>query len=248
MSNFYPHKYYREEDVEAMLIQGRCFNQYYFYNYKKNLTRLNESLPRRVHCDLIAISKDLSHWAIVEVELAHHDVTNHIWPQVIRLKEIAQMLTLKEREMILFDLGLDTTIVQKIKHDEPRVFLIFDKSRFNLNPILTFMGPIGTTMFVNAFKNDFNEYIYNEEIFFENCIIKTESVVYPYANRLHIRCPSILGLNISVNQKIYILDSLNNPIETIIWNELVSVPENSINTEMKLILIDGTLKLLKNGI
>lgn len=172
MNKFHPHIYNSESEIESILIQGRCFEDYYFFDFKKNLTRSNEFYPRRVHCDLIAISKDKSHWAIVEVELAHHDLANHIWPQVIRLKEVAGLLTVRERETILTDLKIDISTVNKLKHDEPRLFLIFDKTKYNLSPILTFMGPIGTTMFINPFKNDFNDFIYNEEIFHEDCIRK----------------------------------------------------------------------------
>lgn len=248
MNKFYPHIYNREEEIENILIQGRCFNKYNFYDYKKNLTRSNEFFPRRVHCDLIAVSKDLSHWAIVEVELAHHDLANHIWPQIIRLKEVTGILTIKERESILNDLGLNSKIVCKLKHDEPRLFLIFDKTKYTLSPILTFMGPIGTTMFINPFKNEFNEYIYNEEIFYEHCIYNKETIVFPYGNRLHILNPSLIGINISLNQKLEIFDLNNYKFEAVIWNEFIQIPENTVTTEMKIIESNGKFKLLKNGI
>lgn len=212
------------------------------------MTRSNEFYPRRVHCDLIAISKDKSHWAIVEVELAHHDLANHIWPQVIRLKEVAGLLTVRERETILTDLKIDISTVNKLKHDEPRLFLIFDKTKYNLSPILTFMGPIGTTMFINPFKNDFNDFIYNEEIFHEDCIRKRETVVFPYGNRLHIVNPSLLGLDISKNTKFRILDTNDNYVEAVVWNEFIQIPEQTITTEMKIVISEGTYKLVKNGI
>jgi hypothetical protein len=248
MSKFYPHIYNREEEIESVLIQGKCFKDYLFYDFKKNLTQLNEFYPRRVHCDLIAISKDYSHWSIVEVELAKHDLANHIWPQIIRLKEVSSLLTIKERESILNQLNLDSCVVDRLKHDEPRLFLIFDKSKINLSSILTFMGPIGTTMFINPFKNDFNEFIYNEEIHHENCIKNKESVVFPYGNRLHIVNPSILGIDLSTNSRFRILDTNDNHVEAVIWNEFVKIPENTISTEMKITNLDGTFKLIKNGI
>lgn len=248
MNKYSPHIYNREEEIESILVQGKCFDDYFFFNWKKNLTRFNEFYPRRVHCDLIAVSKDYSHWSIVEVELAKHDLANHIWPQVIRLKEVASLLKVEAREAILSELNLDLSVINRLKHDEPRLFLIFDKSKVNLGPILTFMGPIGSTMFINPFKNDFNEFIYNEELFSEECIEFRESVVYPIGNRLHIVNPSILGIDITRNSKFHILDLNNNPVEAVIWNEFIQIPENTISTEMKIFNFRGTYKLKKNGI
>lgn len=248
MSSFYPHKYNREEEIESILKQGRCLTNYYFFDYKKNLTRTNEFYPRRVHCDLIAVSKDYSHWSIVEVELSHHDLANHIWPQVIRLKEVAGLLNIKERESILKEINLEPSIVDKLKYDEPRLFLIFDKAKYNQSPILTFMGPIGSTMFINPFKNEFNDFIYNEEVYYEKCISNKETIVFPRGNRLQILTPSLLGIDLSRKSKFQILDLNDIPFSAVVWNEFVQIPENKISTEMKIINYNGTFKLEKNGI
>lgn len=243
MSEYSPHIYYREDEVERTLIQGKCFQNYVFHDYKRNLTRDNDFYPRRVHCDLIAVSKDYTHWAIVEIELANHDIQNHIWPQIIRLKEVCNILSQNERFRILQELRLPENVIKKLQFDQPRLMLIFDRSKFKLNPLLTYILPMGTLMFINAFKNDFNEFLYNEEVYLEDCITNKYTTVFPYGNRLNMINPSLINIDLSCNTKFSIEDENGNMIPIAVWNSFVKIPENKITTEMKIHNLDGTFKL-----
>lgn len=72
--------------------------------------------------------------------------------------------------------------------------------------------------------------------------------MFPYGNRLHIVNPSLLGLDISKNTKFRILDTNDNYVEAVVWNEFIQIPEQTITTEMKIVISEGTYKLVKNGI
>ena len=154
---------------------------------------------QRLHADLIAVAKDLSHWAIVEVELHSHSLHSHIWPQMIKLHEICSIMEVNCREKILREIGLEDYQVQQMRFDQPKLFLIFDKFVSGLVGFIPYFSRLGSTFYLNASISDYNEFVYNEEILLDFdlkrrcCSITGDKAFVILSN------PSIIGINLNQN-------------------------------------------------
>ncbi len=78
---YLPKSYSNEEQFEA-IVQAeldRTLPEFFVIPFKKDI----ESPSGRRNCpDLAIIAKDLSCWFLIEVELSHHSLKNHVLPQV----------------------------------------------------------------------------------------------------------------------------------------------------------------------
>jgi hypothetical protein len=203
-----PYTYTTEDEIEPILCQGSCFQEFLFIDYKRDLASGLEHFPVRVHPDLIYVSKDFKHWGIVEIELSKHDIKGHIWPQLMMLKTIIDSLTFEHRYEILKECGISDNIARMLAYNRPFLFLIFDKSIVHLRDLIFYASSIASILFINAFSNDFNNFMYLEESYFEGPLQNKFSLAITKNQRLNILSPSLVGLNYLKNG-VFRIDLLN---------------------------------------
>lgn len=74
-------RHYSEADYEAFLIPQmiNLFPSYHILPFKLNI--LAESRYGDKRADLVMIHKEYRNWVVVEVELGHHSLNSHVYPQ-----------------------------------------------------------------------------------------------------------------------------------------------------------------------
>ncbi len=245
---FRPFRYSTEDEIESILIQGSCFGQYWFFDFKRDLASDLDSFPIRVHPDLIAVAKDFSHWCIVEVELSRHDVKGHIWPQLLMLKSVIDSLSIDNRCRILSEILDDENLVQRLANDRPFLFLVFDRSSLNLRDLTNFALSFSSVLYMNPFYDEFNKFLYMEEILYEDSLKFGYSLCVTQQSRLYLFNPSLVDVRLNTRNEIDVLleksGTSSVPLKLIILNSLVVV-HGLKKGFYKLYNQNETLKLIK---
>ena len=80
-SEFKPRKFHSESDYEAFLVPrlAELLPEYHILPFKLDVFADHNYGNRRA--DLVLIEKEYRNWIVVEVELGHHSLNSHVFPQ-----------------------------------------------------------------------------------------------------------------------------------------------------------------------